>query len=122
VFVDLASLLVILALSAAVLVASGLMGDFFKGFKLMGQKANPYSAIELKRIQAAVKLAVCALLLSGGVGTIVGVVAILSGMGDSTALGPNFAVALLTTLYALVFVLVLLPVQARVKAVLGTMD
>ena len=112
VFVDMASLLVILALSAAVLVASGLMGDFFKGFKLMGQKANPYSAIELKRIQAAVKLAICALLLSGGVGTVIGVVAMLSELDGSAALGPNFAVALLTILYALIFVLVLLPVQA----------
>ncbi len=71
-FVDFPSLLVILVLSAAVLAASGLMGDFFKGFKLMGQKANPYSAIELKRILAAVRLAIWAFLLSGMVGTLSG--------------------------------------------------
>jgi flagellar motor component MotA len=122
VFVDLPSLLVILALSAAVLVASGLMGDFVKGFKLMGQKTNPYSVIELKRIGAAVRLVICSLFLSGGVGSIVGAVAILSQLGDPAAMGPNFAVALLTMLYALVFVLILLPVQARVRAVLATME
>ncbi len=121
-FVDLPSLLVILALSATVLAASGLMGDFFKGFKLMGQKANPYSAIELKRIQAAVKLSIRAFLLSGAVGTVVGVVGMLSQLSDVSTLGPNAAVALLTLLYSLVFVLIVLPVQARVKAVLATME
>ena len=121
-FVDLPSLLVILALSAAALAASGLMGDFFRSFKLMGQKANPFSAIELRRMQVAVKLAVRALLLSGAVGAVMGVVAMLSQIGDPSAIGPNCAVALLTMLYAVIFVFMLLPVQAKVKAVLATMD
>lgn len=121
-FLDMPSLLVILALTAAVLAASGLMGDFFRSFKLMGQKTNPYSTIELRRMQVSVKLAVVALLLSGAVGSIMGVVAMLSQLSDPSLLGPNAAVALLMMLYAVIFVFILLPVQAKVKAVLATMD
>ena len=122
VFVDLPSLLVILALSAAVLAASGLMGDFFRSFKLMGQKSNTFSAIELRRMKTAVRLAICALLLSGAVGSVMGIVGVLSQVSDISAIGPNCAVALLTLLYAVIFVFILLPVQAKVRAVLATMD
>jgi flagellar motor component MotA len=122
VFVDFPSLMVILALSAAVLAASGLMGDFFKGFKLMGQKTNPYSAIELKRILAAVRLAIWAFLLSGMVGTVSGTIAILSNLSDVALIGSGAAMALLTMLYSMIFVFIMLPIQARAKAMLATME
>lgn len=121
-FVDLPSLLVVLALTLSIMIASGLLADFFKGFKLMGQKVNPFSAIELKRIRQANRLAICALLISGAVGFVVGVIAMLSSLSDAAALGPNIAMAMLTMLYALLFVLVVLPVNAKVRAILSTME
>ncbi len=121
-YVDFPSLLVILVLSAAVLAASGLMGDFFKSFKLMAQKTNPCSAIELKRMLSAIRLSIWSFLLSGMVGMVIGTVAILSNFGDPAKFGPSAAMALLTLLYSMIFVFIMLPVQARAKAMLATME
>ncbi len=121
-FVDLPSLLVILALSLPVLMASGLICDFFKGFRLMGQKVNPFSEIELKRILQANVLAIRSILLSGALGTMVGVIALLTGTSGAGIL-PGLGTAMLTVLYSVIFVLLVLPVQAKAKAVLaGTLQ
>lgn len=121
-FVDLPSLLVILALCLPVLMASGLMPDFFKGFRLMGQKVNPFSEIELKRILQASLLVIRSILLSGAVGAMVGVIALLTGASGEAGILPGLGTAMLTVLYSIIFVLLVLPVQAKAKAVLATMD
>jgi flagellar motor component MotA len=122
VFVDLPSFLLILAVSIPMLLASGLLPDFLKGFKLMGQKVNYYSAIDLKRILEANNLAVKTFLLSGGLGLILGAVAILSKLGDISKIGPYLALSLLTIFYALIFTCLILPIRARVKTILNTME
>lgn len=122
VFLDLPSLIVILTLSVTVLLISGLIGDFFKGFKLMGKKENPYSSIELKRICEALKLSIRSVLLSGIFGTLLGTVSVLWNTSEPSFILQNFGVAALTLLYAIVFIFVLLPVQAKAKAVLATLE
>lgn len=122
VFLDLPSLAVILVLWLSVLMVSGLLGDFFKGFKLMGQKENLYSAIDLKRICEALRLSIRTVALSGVFGTLTGFVGLLSHAADASAIMPGCAVAMLTLLYALVFAFVLLPVQSRARSVLATLE
>lgn len=121
-FVDFPSLLVILLLTLTALLISGLLGDFFKGFKLMGKKENMYSTIELKRICEALKLSIRTALLSGIFGTLIANIAMLSVIGDVSSFPQNFGVAMLTLLYAIVFTFILLPVQSKAKAVLATLE
>ncbi len=122
IYLDLPSLAVILTLSLAVLLISGLLGDFFKGFKLMTQKENIYSSIELKRIGEALKLSIRTVLLSGVFGTLTGLIGSLSNLSDPASIPQSFGAAALTLLYAIVLTFILLPVQAKAKAVLATLE
>jgi hypothetical protein len=54
VFLDFPSLLVILGVTVPILLASGLLPDLGKGFRLMTAKENPFSLFELKRIRRPV--------------------------------------------------------------------
>ncbi len=121
-FVDFPSLIVILALSIPTLMASGLLPDFFKGFKLMGQKVNYYSKLDLERILEANNLAVKAFLLSGTIGLILGFVGVLRNLTNPSALGPSLAVALMTILYSLIFISLILPIKSRVRTIIKTME
>ena len=122
VFLDFQSLIIILALSIPTLMASGLLPDFFKGFKLMGQNVNYYTKLDLERILEANKLAVSAFLLSGAIGLISGFIGVLTNLADPSALGHNLAVALYTVLYSLIFIALVLPIKSRVKTIINTME
>lgn len=121
-FLDLPSLFIILALTLPMLLASGLLSDFFKGFSLMVKKVNLYSAIDLKRILEADKLAIRSLVIAGLVGSITGMIAILAHLNEPTKLGPALSVALITVLYSLIFISLILPVKAKVSSVLATLE
>ena len=58
---------------------------------------NPMRSVSVFQVGAAVAL------LSGGIGTIIGMIATLANMDDPSRVGPGMAIALLTTLYGLVF-------------------
>ncbi len=120
-FIDFPSLLIILALTIPVLMSSGLLSDFFRGFALMGKKINYYSSIDLKRILEADRLAIRALLLAGAVGTIIGTVALLAKLDDPSLFGPSLSVALITVLYSLILISIILPVKAKVSTILETL-
>lgn len=122
VFVDPASFVVILAVTVPILLASGLLPDLGKGFRLMGSRTNPFSLIELKRIRQALRLTFRTLLMSGCLGTLVGLVALLSALDKPERFGPAIAVAILTFLYALVFSFLLLPISARVNTMIDTLQ
>lgn len=121
-FVDLPSLIVILALTLPMLMASGLLSDFFKGFMLMGKKVNYYSSIDLKRIIEADKLAIQTLIIAGGIGAITGTISLLSNISDMSKFGPSLAIAMITVLYSLIFISVILPVKAKVSTILKTLE
>jgi flagellar motor component MotA len=121
-FIDLPSLMIILVFSISMLMASGLLPDLMRGFKLMGKKVNTYSSLELKKTEIAAGLMIKLLLLSGLLGSLIGSIAMLAGLSDISLLGKNLAVALLTLLYALLLVFILLPVRAKVRAVIQTLD
>ncbi|MGE5677221.1 MAG: hypothetical protein ACM3ZR_04105 [Pseudomonadota bacterium] len=119
-FVDLPSLILILSFSIPMLMASGLTQDFTRGFRIMGQKINTCSLLELRKTQTAIKLMVKLLLISGLIGTLAGIVGMAVTMHDMSYFMPNLAVSLLTLLYSLLFICLLLPVKARVNAIILT--
>jgi flagellar motor component MotA len=78
--------------------------------------------IELKRTEIALSLAVKLLLFAGLLGSIIGIISILANLSNKNMLGPNLAISFLTLLYSVLIVFILLPVQAKVKAMILTMD
>lgn len=121
-FVDLPSIIVILAFCIPMLMASGLLPDLLRSFRIMGQKVNTWSLLELRKTDIALKLAVRLLLLSGILGSLIGIIGLASSLTNMSRLGPNVAVALLTLFYSLLLILMLMPIQARVKAIMITMS
>lgn len=121
-FIDFPSLIVVFGLSTPVVIASGLWGDLMKGFRLMQLSVNPYSLIELKRILIALRLMMKMIVLSGIIGTFVGGLATLHTVKEVTLFAQYFSVALLTTFYALLFVVMLIPIEAKVRAIMATLE
>lgn len=121
-FVDMPSIIVILVLSFSMLLASGLLPDLVRGFKIMGRRENTYSSLELRKTDIAVGLSIKLLLLSGFVGFMIGLIGILAAVGDPALLGRNLAVAMVTLFYALLLIVILLPVRAKVRAIIETLD
>lgn len=121
-FMNLPSLFIILALTLPMLMASGLLSDFFKGFALMGKKVNFYSSIDLRRILEADRLVIRAFLLAGAIGMITGTITILAKLDNPSLLGPYFSVAMITALYSFILISLILPVKAKVSTILVTLE
>ena len=122
IFVDFPSIIVILGPTLALLLASGLMPDFMRGFVVMSQKENTHSSLELHKTEIAVGLTIRLLLLSGFLGSLIGLISMLALLSDPTTLGRNMSVSLLTLLYAVLFSFILLPIRAKIRAILHTLD
>lgn len=124
-FLDIPSLIVIVGLSLPIVMASGLFNDFLNGFKMMAEKVNSFSLVESKRILSAVKLMIKAILLSGIIGTLSGFVSIMSMYtvdASTEMLVKSCGVACITLIYALVFTFILLPIEAKAKAVIASLE
>lgn len=121
-FIDLSSIIIVLTFSIPMLMASGLLTDFIRGFRIMGQKVNTWSLFELKKTEISLRLMIRLLLLSGLLGCLICIISILSSFSAISKIGPNLAIASLTLLYSVLMVFILLPVQAKVKAIILTMD
>lgn len=120
-YIDVPSIVLIVGFTIPIVMASGLLGDFLKSFKVMSEKENSFTALELKRMLIANKLAITLVLLSGLMGSIIGGIGILSHL-DSLQIGPSLAMAVLTLFYALVLTVVLVPIQAKIKTILSTLE
>lgn len=114
-YFDAVSLLLILILVLPILVSAGLLKDFFHSFALVIGKHKAESMSELNRCVTAVKTAIKTSLAGGGFLVLCCVIQILMTLNDPLLLGPNVAVAILTMIYALVLVLLLIPIQARLE-------
>lgn len=121
-FIDLPSMLIILSFNIPMLMASGLISDFIRAFKIMGKRVNTWSMIELNRTETALRLVIKLLLLSGLLGSIIGIISILANSSSIDMIGPNLAVSFLTLLYSVIIVFILFPIQAKVKAMMLTID
>lgn len=120
--IDFQSLIVILGITIPVLLLSGLFKDFVKSFRLLTLSENPFSKIELKKMQASIKLTIKLLGFSGILAAFVGVIASLNGFTDMAILFSNLAISLIAPLYSVLFIIILLPIEAKIKAILSTLE
>lgn len=88
---------------------------------MMSEKENSFTELELNRMLIANKLAITLILLSGVMGSIIGGIGILSHL-DNMQIGPSLAMAVLTFFYALVLTVLFIPIQAKIKTILSTLE
>ena len=117
-YLDIPSLVLVVGLVWILLFMSGFTKDFFKGFSFVfGKPKNEIKEADCLRMQAAYKLVLIALPSVGAIMTLLAIVSILVNVFaeviDSSALGPNMAVAILTMLYSLMLEVLLLPIAAK---------
>ena len=114
-FIDMPSLMVILLFDITMLFSAGLVKDFNNAFCMVLKTGKDESVTEMKRAIEAVGLVRKTTLAAGVFSMIFGLIMAMGQLGNPELLGPNLAVASLTLLYALAFILILLPLESRLR-------
>ena len=136
-FVDVPSFLAVTGAWLIIVGISGQFSDFFRGVSIafhsgrVSEKNNPeknnpgqdnseknYSKQDISEqaqcSEYAVDFGIKAMIFSGAVSSIIGIVLSLGMLGDPSRLGPTLAVAILTAFYAAIFGLIFMVVKGRV--------
>lgn len=118
-FLDFPSALVMLLFGSTILLSAGLLKDFNNAFRLVvkieREKQNTVSEKELQRAIEAVRLAIKTMLTGGVFSFLFTCVLIMTQLAEPEKLGPMLAVGMLVLLYGLAVVLILLPLEARLR-------
>ena len=113
--IDMPSLIVILLFDITMLFSAGLVKDFNNAFRMVLRTGKDESVTEMKRAIEAVGLVRKTTLAAGVFSMIFGLIMAMGQLGNPELIGPNLAVASLTLLYALAFILILLPLESRLR-------
>lgn len=113
--VDFPSLLCILLLSLPMLAVTGLMRDFFRSFSIAFSKECTADRREILRSLTAVKMASRLFLFSGGLSSLIGLIAMLHFLDDPATIGPHLAVVILSLLHACFLYILLQPLRTRLE-------
>lgn len=119
-FLDIPSVVFVLGIQLIVLGAGGQMKSFMRAFKLIfGKKIELEDDVAMVAAECefAVKYAQRGAILGGILSSIMGFVAVLVIVWSESpdTIGPNMAVAVLSLFYGVLFVLVMMPIQGRLR-------
>lgn len=115
-YMDLPSIITLMLILTVFMSAAGLLMDFFHAFSYVYGKRQALSRMDLERAYEAVQLA-RKILVYGSifVAFFYAVVVLASCYTKPEIFGPNLAVLVLSILYAMLCVLLLLPLESRLK-------
>lgn len=114
-FLDIPSLIFVIGFMFIGLCLTSQLRYFIKSFTLFIKKAE-LEIIEVKKIENALSTAIGIVVFSGVMVTLIQTVIVLATtVGDYTLLGAYIAVSLLTTLYGVVFGLIMWIMRARIS-------
>lgn len=111
---DIPSLVIMLVFTVPVLLKSGVWRDFKRAWRLL-KKDYTCHLSELRRTLDVVEMMQKQVIYAGVICMLLSFVTILGLLSDLASLGPMMAVAILTMLYAVIFEMLLLPLQLEVK-------
>lgn len=111
---DMPSFVILLVFTVPVLFRNGVWRDFKRAFRLL-QKNYACHLSELRRTLDVVEMMQKQVIYAGIVCMLLSFISILGILSDPASLGPMMAVAILTVLYAVIFEMLLLPLQLEVK-------
>lgn len=112
--IDFPSAIIILALTVPVLLRGGMWKDFLRAWRLLEKKYTCHLS-EIRRSLEVIEMMQKQVLCAGIIGMLLSFIHILHQLSDLASLGPNMAVAILTMLYAVIFEMLLLPLQIEAK-------
>jgi len=112
--IDVPSFVLVLIFSAPVLFKDGVWKDFIRAWKLL-KKDYTCHLSELRRTLDVVEMMQKQVIYAGIVCMLMSCVTILGYLSNPADLGPNMAVAILTMFYAILFEMLLLPLQLEAK-------
>lgn len=112
--IDLPSLIIVLVFTVPALFKGGVWKDFMRAWKLL-RKDYTCHLSELRRTLDVVEMMQKQLIYAGVLCMLLSFITILGQLTRPEHLGPNLAVAILTILYAVIFEMLLLPLQLEVK-------
>ena len=119
---DIPSIMLNIGFTAAALFAGGLLKDFFRGWSYLFGGGADASPRDVESAALAFDLAFKACLATGVIGTIMGLIMMMVNMMDRTQMGPYLAVAVITTLYALLLSFTLfLPGRNRLQKIAASL-
>lgn len=111
---DLPSLITMLVFTVPILFKSGVWNDFKRAWRLLSRNYTCHLS-ELRRTLDVVEMMQKQVIYAGVICMLMTFITIMHSLSDLASLGPNLAVAILTMLYALIFEMLLLPLQMEVK-------
>lgn len=111
---DFPSLIIILALTVPVLLRGGIWKDFVRAWKLLHKNYTCHLS-EIRRSLDVVEMLQKQMIYAGIISMLLSLIHILGALSDLASLGPNLAVAILTMLYAVIFEMLLLPLQMEAR-------
>lgn len=115
-FLDAPSLLVVVGILLITLGTSGHFSRFFRSFKLIFS-SKQYSPEELQNLseksEYTVGLAIRVALLSGALGSLIGIIIMLHILSDPASIAPSISVALLTLFFATLIALFLCVIKGK---------
>lgn len=115
-YLDPTSLLLIILITIPVLISAGLFRDFNNAFRLSAKRSTDCSRRELERAVEAVSLTIKTLWASGIFNVLFSFIHSLATNYDTVEmLPPYISVSLIPLLYSAFFVILLLPMQSRLK-------
>lgn len=112
--IDAPSLIIMLVFTVPVLLKSGTWKDFKRAWLLLNRNYTCHLS-ELRRTLDVVEMMQKQVIYAGVISMLMTFINILHRLSDMASLGPSLAVAILTMLYALLFEMLLLPLQLEVK-------
>lgn len=117
-FLDLPSFLLVILLAWPILLSSGLGKSFCTAFSYVFNRRKKGNREEICRSLLAVKAAGIAVLLSGIMVTMIGLIMVMRSLDDPASIGPKVMVCLISMVYAVFMAMILLPVYYRLKQLL----
>lgn len=111
---DFPSLIIILAFTAPVLFRGEIWKDFLRAWRLLRKNYTCHLS-EIRRSLDVIEMLQKQVLCAGIASMLLSFIHILGLLSDLASLGPHVAVAILTMLYAVVFEMLLLPLQIEAK-------
>lgn len=111
---DVPSLIIVLVFTVPVLFRNGVWRDFIRAWRLLRKEYTCHLS-ELRRTLDVVEMMQKQVIYAGVICMLLSLISILGFLSDLASLGPMMAVAILTLLYAVIFEMLLLPLQLEVK-------
>lgn len=112
--IDMPSLIILLVFTVPVLFKGGVWKDFKRAWLCLRKDYSCHLS-ELRRALDVVEMMQKQVIYAGVICMLMSVIVILGFLSSLEYLGPNLAVAILTILYAVIFEMLLLPLQLEVK-------